>query len=360
MLLRRAISFVLVGTLLWSPAARAQTTEDPSTVLINRGPGTGLVSSGATIPPVQGDPFTGAATFALPLVVPPGTGGMQPQLALAYNNQVRSDSWVGYGWNLSLGSIRRSLKRGVPTYDDARDTFELDGTQLVPDPLIANRFHTLRESFLRIDRIPGGGWEVRTPDGTVTRYGSTVEARVLDGSRVFEWKLDVREDLNGNAFIVGYTDAGDPGTKYPASIRYTLRRSSDALVSLNPDAPDGVDRLIEFQLEARPDPFQSRIRGFLSRETRRLARVFLKVGGALVRRYDLKYTASPDTLRSLLSEVLEFGSGAGTQATPVTGVLSQRMRFDYGSSVRMDDSSRSVLRIAHSAHGLWDGPDRSR
>ena len=131
---------------------------------------------------------------------------MQPELALAYNNQDRSDSWVGYGWALSLGSIRRSVKRGVPTYDDARDTFELEGMELVPDVAIPNRFHTLRESFLRIDRLPGAGWEVRTPDGTVTRYGSTDASRVLDGPRIFEWKVDGREDVNGNAFVVAYTD----------------------------------------------------------------------------------------------------------------------------------------------------------
>src|SRR5262245_53955194 len=106
-MLRRALSVFLVVSLLWPPAARAQTTESDtaqSTNLIDRGSATGVAGSRVTIPEVVTNPFTGAATFAFPLSVPPGTGGMQPSLALGYNNQQREDSWVGYGWSFSLGS----------------------------------------------------------------------------------------------------------------------------------------------------------------------------------------------------------------------------------------------------------------
>ncbi len=334
-MLRRALTLLLVGLMLWPSNGRAQTTEDPSTVLIGRGSSTGVAGSGVATPQVASDPFTGAATFTFPLVVPPGTGGMQPTLALAYNNQQRADSWVGYGWGLSLGSIRRSLKRGVPTYDDARDTFELDGQELVPDAAVPNRFHTRRETFLRIDRQPdNGGWEVRDTNGRIARYGLSENSQVRDGSRVFEWKLDSQEDLNGNVFLVSYSDGGDPGAKYPASIRYTYIRRSGIVISLNPFAPDSVDRVVEFQLEPRPDPVQSRIPGFLVRQSQRLARVLLKVGGALVRRYDLNYTASPDSVRSLLTEVVESGSDAGLSPTLATGARTRRTQFDYSSNVR--------------------------
>jgi hypothetical protein len=121
MSMRRLVSWTLIALLAWPPGALAQQqTGNDSTLLIDRG------STGTMSPAVgaatraQSDPFTGAATLGFELRVPPGTGGMQPALALAYNNQRRADSWVGYGWSLSLGSIRRSLKRGVPSYDDAK------------------------------------------------------------------------------------------------------------------------------------------------------------------------------------------------------------------------------------------------
>src|SRR5689334_23255562 len=60
--------------------------------------------------------FTGAFTYAYPLAVPPGRAGLQPSLALAYNSQA-SNGWLGVGWDLSVGSIQRSTKNGVPKYD---------------------------------------------------------------------------------------------------------------------------------------------------------------------------------------------------------------------------------------------------
>src|SRR5215831_16444837 len=68
--------------------------------------------------------YTGAFTYTYPIAVPPGRHGVQPELNLVYNSQA-NNGWLGIGWDLSVGSIQRSAKNGVPIYDDTKDTFVL-------------------------------------------------------------------------------------------------------------------------------------------------------------------------------------------------------------------------------------------
>lgn len=64
------------------------------------------------------DPFTGAFTYALPVVSVPGPHGSGYSMSLSYHSNMSPEedaSWVGYGWTLNPGSIVRS-KNG--TADD--------------------------------------------------------------------------------------------------------------------------------------------------------------------------------------------------------------------------------------------------
>ena len=76
---------------------------------------------------------TGAAQISLPIVVSPGTAGMQPHLALTYSSQ-GGNGPLGLGFSLSgLSAISRTgrtiaqdgVKGGVAF--DAGDRFALDG-----------------------------------------------------------------------------------------------------------------------------------------------------------------------------------------------------------------------------------------
>jgi len=292
-----------------------------STLVFERG-ATGIADGSGPAAALGSASPTGAARYEVPILVPPGTGGMQPSLSLAYSSHsATSGSWVGAGWSLSgLGAVTRSLEEGVPTYDDQIDVFLLNGQELVPDDTIADRFHTERETFVRIDYDPvGDAWEVRSKDGTLTRFGGS--GCEIDGpSGTFAWLLCSREDPNGNAFTVSYDDQTDPGTAYPSEIRYTLRGDGGGgFQSL--DGDPSKDRVIQFQLEAtpRPDPTERYSAGFQQVETRRLELIDVSFAdGSLLRRYALSYELSPETQRTRLGAVTLYGTDGNQEPPPAT------------------------------------------
>jgi hypothetical protein len=55
---------------------------------------------------------SGSFTYSVPIVVPPGRNGLTPQLALAYNSS-GENGFLGVGWDLPIGYVMRSTKRGV-------------------------------------------------------------------------------------------------------------------------------------------------------------------------------------------------------------------------------------------------------
>ncbi len=315
----------LCAQLLVPPSAWALAA-DGSTLAGDRGvqPDTGALA--AALP---ADLFSGAATHRIPIELPPGTGGMSPALTLAYSTAGPLDSWVGSRWSLALPSISRSLERGTPSYNDSIDVFTLEGQELVPEnasPSLPRRYHTRRESFLRITHEVNGSWSVERKDGIVMRFGLSSNARLTNASaQTFQWLLSEQEDPRGNAITAVY-DRADLGSAYPAEIRYTLRRAGSSLQSLDNDP--SRDRVVSFAFEPRPDPRVSFASGFEQRIDRRLDRIDVRVGAQLVRRYELAYVVSPDSFRSLVSQVALFGSDADS-ASPTPPLVTS---FSYHSN----------------------------
>src|SRR5262249_51348070 len=76
--------------------------------------------------------FTGTGTFTLPIALPAGRNGFQPDLSLVYSTG-NGNGPFGLGWALSVPGVSRKTSKRVPHYDDARDTFLLSGAEdLVP------------------------------------------------------------------------------------------------------------------------------------------------------------------------------------------------------------------------------------
>lgn len=107
-----------------------------------------------TVDSFQVSNFTGAATYALPIEVPAGPGGFQPNFLLTYNSQIVDQSttatqatWVGMGWSLDTGSIDLdSHGTGTYTGDDSY-LFNVAGmsTRFIKDS--SGVYHAMDENF---------------------------------------------------------------------------------------------------------------------------------------------------------------------------------------------------------------------
>src|SRR5215813_4564098 len=84
------------------------------------------------------DLHTGTGNFTVPIAVPPGRNGFQPQLNLVYSTG-NGNGLFGLGWSLSIPGVSRKTSKGNPRYRDYDqdlkkwDTFILSGAEdLVP------------------------------------------------------------------------------------------------------------------------------------------------------------------------------------------------------------------------------------
>ena len=129
----------------------------------------------------------GSANYTVPILVSPGTNGLQPQLAVSYNSQ-SGNGILGYGWNLvGLSSISRTGKTyyhdekvtGIKFNDE--DRFLLDGNrlQIVNENSYGEdgaEYRTEIETFSKIISHGTSGvgpewFEVKTKGGLTIEYG---------------------------------------------------------------------------------------------------------------------------------------------------------------------------------------------
>ncbi|MBN8213217.1 MAG: VCBS repeat-containing protein [Xanthomonadales bacterium] len=267
----------------------------------------------------------GAASYEIPIAVPPGRRGMQPGLSLNYSSRA-GNGIAGMGWSLSgLSSLHRCPQtleqdgqiRAVQL--DASDRLCLDGQRLILTGgtygAVNATYGTELESFARVTQLGGdltsatSYYKVERKSGEIAYYGNTgtaaSAARVVPGgvSVPLTWMIARVEDRVGNAMHYNYTGYGD-GETLVASIQYT---SFGATLG---------DRMVAFSYEDRPsgagsnDRSSSYLAGGLTRQTKRLTSVVTFVGSAPVRSYVLSYGLSTTTSRSLLQSVTDCAHDA--------------------------------------------------
>ena len=154
--------------------------------------------------------LTGAATYSIPIAVPPGINGVVPQISLAYSSQA-GNGMAGYGWNVTgVSAITRipSTKFHDGVIDavdfDALDRFALDGQRLIVKSgstgiygADGTVYETENFSNLKITSLgyhPNGAhygpqsFVVEYPDGSVAEYGYNANSRTISDYGITYWQ----------------------------------------------------------------------------------------------------------------------------------------------------------------------------
>ncbi|CAN5788944.1 SpvB/TcaC N-terminal domain-containing protein [soil metagenome] len=304
-----------------------KTNSSSQTISLPQGGGA-LHGIGETFSP---DLHTGTGNFTVPIALPPGRNGFQPQLNLVYSTG-NGNSPFGLGWGLSIPGVSRKTSRGIPQYADDRDTFLLSGAEdLVPvaEPAGATQYRPRTEGlFARIEHRRDADtdhWEVRSKDGLVSVYGTplsiqndpAVIANPENRRQIFNWKLTETQDPFGNTIRYDHErDLGDTADHLWDQLYLKRIRYADYT-----DPQAGGEKFlvsVTFNYEERPDPFSEYRPGFEIRTTRRCASIEVRTHAdreRLVRVYRLVYLDQrglpmeqlPLNGSSLLSQVLVEG-----------------------------------------------------
>jgi RHS repeat-associated protein len=289
-------------------------------------------------PPV-GDPFngvltgqfsvstSGAATYSVPIFIPPGISGMAPNLSLAYSSQ-SSDGILGQGWSLGgLSMISRCPRTrqqdgyGRPVMldsltpsnnpDGQSDGICLDGKKLFESTTTPGSYTAEIQDFSTITRV-GTQFQVVTKAGE-TRYYGRLNAANVSGAI---WLLDRVIDPWGNFFDIHYNnDQGNGSPSFPNSftasgiwvsrIDYTgTATNSSCNVALPPASC--FFATITFEYECRADIRWTRLGSLRIPQSQRLKSITTPRG-----KYAFTYTQNSTQIQGQACAVGEGPTGLG-------------------------------------------------
>ncbi|MFS1523915.1 RHS repeat-associated core domain-containing protein [Microbulbifer sp. 2304DJ12-6] len=260
----------------------------------------------------------GAASYTIPITLPPGRNGLQPAISIGYSSRAGNGT-LGMGWGLNAGSAISRCPQTIaqdgqmePVQYLVSDRLCLDGQRLI---LVSGtygysgaRYRTEQDTFARITQtgaINGSStqFKVELKNGMVREYGYSADSRHRDSGVAYikSWALTRERDSTANNTIVYEYASFSQGEHLLSKVFYTGSASSIG------------SREVEILYAARPDLSSAYMAGGLSRQTKRVSEVRVNLQGSLIRKYIFNYKQSASTGRSLIQSVQECGAGGVCQ-----------------------------------------------
>ncbi|MEM7037077.1 MAG: FG-GAP-like repeat-containing protein, partial [Bacteroidota bacterium] len=256
----------------------------------------------------------GAATFKVPIRVPKGRNGMEPDIWLEYNSNA-GDGPFGYGWQ--IGGIPE-ITRVQPTIAqdgvmdgidmDANDRWSLNGERLIATngPESANMTHYRTEND-RFAQITCHGFSTGNPfsfsgrfkDGRRITYGARIVSSLYPGGHASRYRATQVSDRFDNKMLYTYWTQSGTQSSIIKQIRYTY--------------PSDFAE-VYFEIENRPSASQisNWHHGGDLRHVYRVKRIVVKSNGVIVRTYTLNYQTVGATSMNRLVRIQEGGKGGIT------------------------------------------------
>jgi RHS repeat-associated protein len=294
-------------------------------VTINVGVNVPPISSGSGTPGKVGGTLAvasgGTAQYTIPIVIPPGTAGMAPSIALKYESNA-GNGVAGTGWSIAgLSQITRCARDlahdGVTAGVElsANDRFCLDEQRLVVVSgtygAADSEYRTEVDNFTRIIALGRAGngpasFLVMLRDGTKLEYGNSADSRlVLPGhSTPIAWSTNKVYDPSGNHYTASYVTVAGTGQQLPSRIDYTGNVLQAPATATYNSVRFSYDK-------SRTDIEVGYVAGARVRNTARLTQINTYAGATAAKSYRLAYSVSASTARSRVDSVTECaGTGA--------------------------------------------------
>jgi len=228
---KKYLTFFIIITIIFpqtlSRAAVDKSGVKPSVISLPSGPGS-IEGLGESFEPQLNN---GTFEYSFAVKLPPGVNGHVPSVSLEYDSGYGNGAF-GLSWRLAIPYIQRQTDKGLPQYNDSDTFIYVNGEELVP--LADQSFRTENESTFRHFKTKDAGWELRTRDGTLYRFGlypsasnqgrqSRLYRKNYSFTETFRWYVDEIIDTNGNKIEYYYQTFDDsPGYLYCSEIRYSI------------------------------------------------------------------------------------------------------------------------------------------
>ncbi len=250
----------------------------------------------------------GGATYYVPLDIPKGVSGMNPDVGIVYNSQ-NGNGLLGYGWNIH--GISTIIRTGSTLYHNGMmsaanfsddDCFMLDGQRLIP---VGNNgmyyeFKTENDEFAKIVFQKENGYfskcEVRLENGNIMKYGYTDDSKLMavDGNNVIKWMVSSISDRTGNTISYVYETYGNDSDIYIKQIDYTSNTQADLSAKYE----------ISFKYSNnRFDNYHYYIAGNKITCNRILTSIGVFYKGASLSMYELSYDGNTNRMYNLLTRI---------------------------------------------------------